>query len=76
MKKIMLACVLLAAMPLCSEEGAPIPFAEDRIMAAILASDPIAASHFLMPGFFVRADQKKRVLFNSRNDESNVYGTQ
>ncbi len=73
MKKIMLAGALLAVLPLCSEEGAPIPFAEDRIMAAILASDPVAASHFLMPGFFVRADQKKEYLFKAQEMTNQTY---
>ena len=56
MKKIILLGIL-TAVSLRAQEGAPIPFAEDRIMAAILASDPVAASHFLMPGFYVREDQ-------------------
>ena len=56
MKRIVLLGVLIAAT-LQAQEGAPIPFAEDRIMAAILASDPVAASHFLMPGFYVLLEQ-------------------
>jgi hypothetical protein len=66
MKKIILLGTLLTGALLSASEGEPIPFAEDRIMAAIIAMDPVKTSQFLMPGFFVSEKQRREYILAAR----------
>lgn len=70
---ILLGIILVHASLVYAQEENGIALSTDKIMMAIEASNPAEVCHFIIPGYFIRADQKARYLAKAQEVSNQTY---
>ena len=70
---ILLGIMLSQACPLYAQERSAVPLTDDKLMMAIEASNPAEVRRFVIPGYFIRADQKARYLAKAQEISNQNY---
>lgn len=70
---IILGMILAQACSIYAQEENAVPLTEDKLLMAIEASNPIEVRHFVIPGYFIQADQKARYRARAREVSNQTY---
>ncbi len=70
---ILLGIILAHVSLVYSQEENAVPLTEDKLMLAIEASNPVEVRKFVIPGYFIQADQKSRYRERAREVSNQTY---
>ncbi len=70
---ILLGMILAQVCSLCAQEENAVPLTEDKLMMAIEASNPVEVRNFVIPGYFIQADQKARYRARAQEVSNQTY---